>query len=208
MAVTIDELVVADEPGSWADAGFRVVDATTQVGSVRIRLTGRAVDDTASGIRSWSLRDAEGDLGSGEVDGLATTRSEREAHVASAHPNGVVRIDHLVVRTPDTRPNGRCPDRSGPRCSTCAAHRTCRHCVAAGVLPSGRGHPRAGRTRRARRRGQGRVLGTRPHGQRSRHHDRAAHRFHHGPDRRRAARQTHRDLASRSARHVRADPRS
>jgi hypothetical protein len=35
------------------------------------------------------------------LDGLATTRSTSESAAPGRHPNGVVRIDHVVVLTPD-----------------------------------------------------------------------------------------------------------
>ena len=53
--VTIDELLVADLPQAWRDAGFTVDgDGVCRVGSVRIRLLGEEAD---LGIVGWSLRD-------------------------------------------------------------------------------------------------------------------------------------------------------
>jgi hypothetical protein len=94
MAVTIDELVVADPPELWAELGFRVDGDTCDIGTVRVRL------DPAAGKRvaRWSLRGIDTD----ELDGLATaisTGALREA--APAHPNGVTGIDHVVAFTPD-----------------------------------------------------------------------------------------------------------
>jgi hypothetical protein len=90
---TVDELVVADHAGSWQDAGFRVEGDQVAVGSVRIRLAGRGEQ---RGILSWSLRDTA----TLELDGLATSASERAPAAGAPHPNGVVSVDHLVVMTP------------------------------------------------------------------------------------------------------------
>jgi hypothetical protein len=90
---TVDELVVADRAGSWQDAGFRVDGDLVAVGSVRIRLAGPG---DQRGILSWSLRDTA----TLELDGLATSASERAPAAGAPHPNGVVSVDHLVVMTP------------------------------------------------------------------------------------------------------------
>jgi hypothetical protein len=60
------------------------------VGPVRIRLAGGE-----GGIAGWSLRDA----GSGPLDGLPTDRSEVAPPDPASHPNGAVRVDHVVVFT-------------------------------------------------------------------------------------------------------------
>jgi hypothetical protein len=61
---------------------------------VRVRLAG---SDVGKGLTAWSLRD----VGRTELDGLATTRSDRLASDQSpAHPNGVTAIDHVVAMTP------------------------------------------------------------------------------------------------------------
>ena len=91
---TIDELVVADDPGPWEQLGFAVEDGTARVGTVRLRFAG---GDAGRGLVSWSLRE----LATTELDGLATTRSTGEQANPASHPNGVVRVDHVVVLTPD-----------------------------------------------------------------------------------------------------------
>ena len=111
MAVTIDELVIADPPELWAELGFHVEDDVCRIGTVRIRLDSRA----GKRIASWSLRGAavdaleritaEGltltadDATTGAADGDAVG-AEAAAAVAP-HPNGVDRIDHVVAFTPD-----------------------------------------------------------------------------------------------------------
>lgn len=91
---TIDELVIADEPGPWQAAGFEVEGGEVAVGSVRLRPAGKG---ERRGIVSWSVRDAE----SLELDGLTTTRSVCSPAAGGVHPNGVVAVDHVVLMTPD-----------------------------------------------------------------------------------------------------------
>ena len=94
-AVTIDELLVADEPDRWAALGFTVERECCRVGAVCLRFTGT---ELATGIVGWSLRGSTGTA----LDGLATTLSERPAPApAPGHPNGVVAIDHVVAMSPD-----------------------------------------------------------------------------------------------------------
>jgi hypothetical protein len=94
MAVTVDELLVADPPELWEELGFRVEDDACDIGTVRVRLDSRA----GKRVVSWSLCGIATD----ELDGLATTvapASPREP--AEPHPNGVVAIDHVVAFSPD-----------------------------------------------------------------------------------------------------------
>jgi hypothetical protein len=92
--VTIDELVLADEPERWAALGFTVADGCAALGKVRVRLAG---DQAGRGILSWSLRGIAGV----ELDGLPTIRSESPVPTAApAHPNGVIAIDHVVAFSP------------------------------------------------------------------------------------------------------------
>jgi hypothetical protein len=92
--VTIDELVLADEPECWAALGFTVLAGCCQLGTVRVRLAGR---EAGQGILSWSLRA----IASVELDGLPTTLSESSLpSVAPAHPNGVLAVDHIVAMSP------------------------------------------------------------------------------------------------------------
>lgn len=94
MTPTVDELAVADAPVAWSAVGFEVDGDTCVIGDVRIRLAG---SDAGKGLTGWSLRDLE----STELDGLATTRSDRQLPgEKSPHPNGVTAIDHVVAITP------------------------------------------------------------------------------------------------------------
>src|SRR5918996_1371720 len=91
---TIDELFIADEPAAWRAAGFDVDGELCEVGSVCLRLEGPG---RGRGIVEWSVRGSA----SLDLDGLATSVSEREPVAGARHPNGVVSIDHLVVLSPD-----------------------------------------------------------------------------------------------------------
>jgi hypothetical protein len=93
--VTIDELTVADEPEPWAALGFTLDGTTCVIGDVRIQLA--SSDAKRKGLIGWSLRGIE----TTEMDGLATTSSDREPPSEPAtHPNGVTAIDHVVAITP------------------------------------------------------------------------------------------------------------
>ncbi len=90
---TLDELAIADTPGAWAAAGFRVEGDQAEVGTVRLRLEGPG---PARGIAGWSVRGAS----TAELDGLPTTLSERPPAAGAPHPNGTVALDHVVVMSP------------------------------------------------------------------------------------------------------------
>jgi hypothetical protein len=96
--ITIDELVVADEPDTWAIAGFAVDDdGTVPIGTVRVRLAGRA---GGRGVVSWAVHGATGTPE--EIDGLVTTVAPgAPSNEPAAHANGSTAIDHVVVATPD-----------------------------------------------------------------------------------------------------------
>ncbi len=94
VALTIDELAVADAPAAWSALGFAIDDNTCVVGDVRIRLLG---PEAGKGLVGWSLREVR----TTDLDGLLTTRSDRPSPTEHPdHPNGVTAIDHVVVITP------------------------------------------------------------------------------------------------------------
>ncbi|HEX2160896.1 MAG TPA: VOC family protein [Thermoleophilaceae bacterium] len=95
----LEEIAVAAEPTAWRDAGFRIrgdATAAVDVGTVAIDLVG-------AGAGKRVVRCGLSGIGDANLDGLPIARSEPRARVepAPAHPNGVVRIDHLVAFTPD-----------------------------------------------------------------------------------------------------------
>jgi catechol 2,3-dioxygenase-like lactoylglutathione lyase family enzyme len=95
VAVTLDELVVADPPERWRECGFAVDGDCCVVGEVRIRF---APEGGERGLRRWGLRG----LGSSELDGLPTVASEQAPPAeAPPHPNGVSGLDHVVAISSD-----------------------------------------------------------------------------------------------------------
>jgi len=94
VALTIDELAVADAPEAWAALGFDVEAEACVVGDLRIRLAGPGA---GKGLTGWSLREVEG----AELDGLPTTPSDRPPpSERPSHPNGVTALDHVVAISP------------------------------------------------------------------------------------------------------------
>jgi len=103
----IVELLVADAPDSWAAAGFTVTGDAVILSGVRIRLTGEPADGPR-GITGWTLSGLA--IADGTLDGLPTGSVETaipgelpddEPPAGTAHPNGAIGIDHVVVTTPD-----------------------------------------------------------------------------------------------------------
>ena len=93
--MTIQSITVADPPQAWAAAGFRVEGDTCRVGTIDVRLAGR---EAGKGLVEWSLREVRRT----DLDGLPTREAGGEpGEPADPHPNGVVRIDHVVAFTPD-----------------------------------------------------------------------------------------------------------
>jgi hypothetical protein len=77
---SIDELEIADEPAAWSAAGFDVADGLCRVARVRLRLSGKG---PGRGIVDWTLGEEPAD------------------EAAGPHPNGAVRVDHVVMLSPD-----------------------------------------------------------------------------------------------------------
>lgn len=95
-AVTIDELVLADEPERWNALGFELEGDRLQLGEVWLRLAG---EGAGRGLAGWSLRGLAAGAG---LDGLPTAASASEPPAPrEPHPNGIARIDHVVAMTPD-----------------------------------------------------------------------------------------------------------
>jgi hypothetical protein len=103
--VQIEQLTIGADPAVWADAGFSVVGDRTGVGATRIEF-GRG-----EGILGWRLTGT----GATGVDGLPDVpRAEATADAdVDPHPNGVTRIDHIVVFTPDLERTTRALERIG-----------------------------------------------------------------------------------------------
>jgi len=95
VAVTLDELLVADTPGAWEACGFAVEGDGCVVGETRIRF---AAGEREGGIEGWSLRGLE----SLDLDGLPTSEGEQPSPPeAPTHPNGIADLDHVVAISSD-----------------------------------------------------------------------------------------------------------
>jgi len=88
------EIVVGSPPAAWERLGFALRDGDVVLGATRIRPTG-----AGGGIERWTLAG----VGDVALDGLATGMVD-DANGSDPepveHPNGAVRIDHVVARTP------------------------------------------------------------------------------------------------------------
>ena len=100
----LTSVTLGDPPQAWTDAGFHVGhgDLVT-LGSTVVQLTG-----SGAGFEGWSLDGVEGPLDG--LPHLPYARNDADAHGngdagggahRTANPNGISRIDHVVVRTGD-----------------------------------------------------------------------------------------------------------
>ncbi len=87
---------IADPAERWSALGFDVAGGRLALGRVAVHL-----DSPGRGIARWALTGIDPAIA--EIDGLATeTAAATPAPTpATAHPNGAVGIDHVVVITPD-----------------------------------------------------------------------------------------------------------
>jgi hypothetical protein len=93
--VVLAELLLGGSAAPWDRLGFAAdEDGGLRIGSVRLRFAG----GEPRGIEGWALVGASGD----ELDGLATRAAElSNPGEPAVHPNGALRLDHVVVFTPD-----------------------------------------------------------------------------------------------------------
>lgn len=98
----LTSISLADDPAVWQRLGFTVRSGRTAVGGVVFQFVPPA-EPAASGIVGFDLADDAGTgRCGGDVDGLALRATgDATAFGVEAHANGVERIDHLVVMTPD-----------------------------------------------------------------------------------------------------------
>lgn len=84
---------LGDTPAAWTAAGFTVADGAVELGSTVLRLTG-----SGQGVEGWAIAGVDD-----PIDGLASAPPPSPAGAPGRvqHPNGVVRIDHVVVRSGD-----------------------------------------------------------------------------------------------------------
>lgn len=90
------ELMIADDPDTWREAGFTVDDGgDCVIGRVRCRLR---PDDGTSGIVGWAFAGLDDAT---PIDGVPTSTTDDVAE-PWRHPNGSTQLDHVVVSSPDT----------------------------------------------------------------------------------------------------------
>lgn len=88
-----------DDPSAWAAAGFTVTDHDDGTGTVRIGATTVELTGSGDGFEGWALDGVDG-----PVDGLGavTPWAGTDQEDAATHPNGVGRLDHVVLLTGNT----------------------------------------------------------------------------------------------------------
>jgi hypothetical protein len=74
---TLAALELGDAPAAWERLGFTVDGGRCRIGATELRLTG-----AGGGIAGWTLGDATDST-------------------APRHPNGAIKIDHVVMTAPD-----------------------------------------------------------------------------------------------------------
>jgi hypothetical protein len=91
MKPRLEQLTLGGDPAAWREAGFNVEVDAMRAGTVRLCF------EPGEGILGWRLARARA-----AIDGLPVARQPGGTQAGDdAHPNGVTRIDHLVVFTPD-----------------------------------------------------------------------------------------------------------
>jgi hypothetical protein len=86
----VEKLKLGADPGHWSDAGFDISGDAMRVGEVLL------VFGPGEGVLGWRLTGADD-----EVDGLPVASPSDGDAATAAHANGAIRVDHLVVFTPD-----------------------------------------------------------------------------------------------------------
>lgn len=91
---------MAADIAAWRAAGFSVgADGTAVVGAVRLRF--HQPLGAVTGVVGWGLAATEADPPS-DIEGLPTfAASVPDRAPSDHHPLGAVRVDHIVVLTPD-----------------------------------------------------------------------------------------------------------
>lgn len=90
-------LQLGDAPEAWAAAGFEPDDQ----GRLRLGSTWLCCTGSGNGFEGWSFSGPP--FAGPDIDGLALVDATRDAAGTTtvSHPNGIERIDHVVVRTGD-----------------------------------------------------------------------------------------------------------
>lgn len=101
VTAVLAELTLASDVDAWRAAGFSVdPGGTAVVGAVRLRLR-RPSLGTAAGVVGWGLAAMDADPPA-DIEGLPTFAATVPDPAPPAnHPVGAIRLDHIVVLTPD-----------------------------------------------------------------------------------------------------------
>lgn len=93
-------LELTDTPALWQDLGFVVTDDVCVIYGVEHRLIGPS--SAGRGIIGWGVSGVDPSVS--DIDGIPTTAvaGSPKRPISPEHPNGVFRIDHLVLKTSDT----------------------------------------------------------------------------------------------------------
>jgi hypothetical protein len=87
---SIEQLAIGADPAAWERAGFAVEGDGAWAGTVALLF------QPGDGILGWRLGSD-----TGEIDGLSQVAPTELPAGPAAHPNGVTKIDHIVVFTPE-----------------------------------------------------------------------------------------------------------
>ena len=92
-------LDLADDPVRWASLGWNVADARTRIGAVDVHF----VEPADGGLAGWGLTALalDGDYLYGIPTAVFDYGELGADRAATAHTNGSVVIDHVVLRSPD-----------------------------------------------------------------------------------------------------------
>ncbi len=88
---SLEQLTLGADPEAWRRAGFDVGQEGARIGGVRLQF------EPGESILGWRL-DPGGETA---IDGLPVAAPAHGDVPGGPHPNGAIRIDHLVVFTPD-----------------------------------------------------------------------------------------------------------
>jgi hypothetical protein len=95
VTVTLVELQLGGTAAPWERLGFATAGDLLRIGAVTLRYTG----SEPAGISGWTLAGVSPDA---DLDGLPTRPAGEAEEPAAppAHPNGALRLDHVVVFSP------------------------------------------------------------------------------------------------------------
>jgi hypothetical protein len=92
-APVLTALRLGDDEAVWAGLGFATRSGRCRIGAVELELEG-----SGGGILGWAF---DGTDVTAAIDGIPTERRSSAAGPPPEHPNGALRLDHVVVATPD-----------------------------------------------------------------------------------------------------------